>query len=94
MKPKPGGPLWAFQFWLQAYFPESRGAVTIAHTKPLANAFARAPRKHNAMASCFKFFYDSAERTGLQFRVCLTRPFHYSWRTTSPSVLMARRRMT
>ncbi|CAL9011514.1 unnamed protein product [Prunus brigantina] len=27
MKPKHGGPLWAFQFWLQAYFPELRGAV-------------------------------------------------------------------
>ncbi|CAL9019124.1 unnamed protein product [Prunus brigantina] len=26
MKPKHGGPLWAFQFWLQAYFPELRGA--------------------------------------------------------------------
>ncbi|CAL9011781.1 unnamed protein product [Prunus brigantina] len=25
MKPKHGGPLWAFQFWLQAYFPELRG---------------------------------------------------------------------
>ncbi|KAL6280374.1 hypothetical protein ACE6H2_017255 [Prunus campanulata] len=24
MKPKHGGPLWAFQFWLQAYFPEAR----------------------------------------------------------------------
>ncbi|PQM38208.1 hypothetical protein Pyn_07766 [Prunus yedoensis var. nudiflora] len=21
MKPKHGGPLWAFQFWLQTYFP-------------------------------------------------------------------------
>ncbi|CAL9011938.1 unnamed protein product [Prunus brigantina] len=43
MKPKHGGPLWAFQFWLQAYFPELRAAPT--------------------------------ERTGSQFRVCLTRPF-------------------
>ncbi|PQP95539.1 uncharacterized protein Pyn_25010 [Prunus yedoensis var. nudiflora] len=59
----------------KAYFPELRGAVTIADTEPLANAFARAPRKHNTTTFCFKFFYDSAERTRSQFRVCLTRPF-------------------
>ncbi|KAL6269642.1 hypothetical protein ACE6H2_026553 [Prunus campanulata] len=75
MKPKHGGPLWAFQFWLQAYFPELRGAATVADTEPLANAFARAPRKHNTTAFCFKFFYELAERTGSQFRVCLARPF-------------------
>ncbi|PQM38299.1 hypothetical protein Pyn_09855 [Prunus yedoensis var. nudiflora] len=42
MKPKHGGPLWAFQFWLQAYFPELRDAAMAADTEPLANAFARA----------------------------------------------------
>ncbi|PQQ00289.1 uncharacterized protein Pyn_32351 [Prunus yedoensis var. nudiflora] len=65
----------AFQFWLQAYFPELRGAVNIADTEPLANAFARAPRKHNATAFCYKFFYGLTERTSTQFRVCLARPF-------------------
>ncbi|CAL8993896.1 unnamed protein product, partial [Prunus brigantina] len=68
MKPKHGGPLWAFQFWLQAYFPELRAAVNPADTEPLANAFARAPRKHNASISCYKFFYELTERTGSQFR--------------------------
>ncbi|PQP91885.1 uncharacterized protein Pyn_27433 [Prunus yedoensis var. nudiflora] len=75
MKSKQGGPLWAFQFWLQAYFLELRGVVKIENTEPLANAFARAPRKHNAKAFYFKFFYDLAERTGSKFRVCPTRPF-------------------
>ncbi|PQQ12204.1 uncharacterized protein Pyn_00245 [Prunus yedoensis var. nudiflora] len=68
MKPKHGGPLWAFQFWLQAYFPELRAAVNISDTEPLANAFARAPRKHNTSALCYKFFYGLAQRTGTQFR--------------------------
>ncbi|CAL8089399.1 unnamed protein product [Prunus armeniaca] len=71
MKPKHGGPLWAFQFWLQAFFPKLRGATTVADTKPLA----RAPRKHNTMAFCFKFFYELTERTGSQFWVCLARPY-------------------
>ncbi|CAL8175044.1 unnamed protein product [Prunus armeniaca] len=75
MKPKHGGPLWAFQFWLQAYFPELRGTTNITDTEPLANAFARAPRKHNTSTSCYKFFYGLVERTGR------TR---CSWRTTSP----------
>ncbi|CAL9005859.1 unnamed protein product [Prunus brigantina] len=75
MKPKHGGPLWAFQFWLQAYFPELRAAVNPADTEPLANALARAPRKHNTSVLCYKFFYELTERTGAQFRVCLTRPF-------------------
>ncbi|XP_021812765.1 uncharacterized protein LOC110755792 [Prunus avium] len=75
MKPKHGGPLWAFQFWLQAYFPELRGVANITDTEPLANAFARAPRKHNTSALCYKFFYGLAERTGTQFRICLARPF-------------------
>ncbi|CAL8994130.1 unnamed protein product, partial [Prunus brigantina] len=75
MKPKHGGPLWAFQFWLQAYFRELRAAVSPAGTEPLANAFARAPRKHNTSVFCYKFFYELTERTGSQFRVCLTRPF-------------------
>ncbi|BFG35174.1 hypothetical protein CerSpe_214480 [Prunus speciosa] len=75
MKPKHSGPLWAFQFWLQAYFPELRGTATIADTEPLANAFAPSPRKHNTTAFCFKFFSDLTEKTGSQFRVCLTRPF-------------------
>ncbi|PQM40058.1 uncharacterized protein Pyn_07210 [Prunus yedoensis var. nudiflora] len=75
MKPRHGGLLWAFQFWLQAYFLELRGAVNIADTEPLANAFARAPRKHNAAAFCYKFFYGLTERTSKQFRVCLARPF-------------------
>ncbi|CAL2244734.1 unnamed protein product [Prunus armeniaca] len=73
MKPKHGGPLWAFQFWLQAYFPELKGAANITDTEPLANAFARAPRKHNTLTSCYKFFYGLVERTGSQFRVCLAR---------------------
>ncbi|CAL2228676.1 unnamed protein product [Prunus armeniaca] len=64
MKPKHGAPLWAFQFWLRAYFPELRGAVNIADTEPLANAFARAPRKHNTSTLCYKFFYGLVERTG------------------------------
>ncbi|XP_021823203.1 uncharacterized protein LOC110764515 [Prunus avium] len=75
MKLKHGGPLWAFQFWLQAYFPELRGVANITDTEPLANAFARAPRKHNTSAFCYKFFYGLAERTGAQFCVCLARPF-------------------
>ncbi|CAL9029756.1 unnamed protein product, partial [Prunus brigantina] len=75
IKPKHSGPLWAFQFWLQAYFPELRGAVNIADTEPLANAFARAPKKHNASTFCYKFFYELTERTGSQFRVCLARPY-------------------
>ncbi|CAL8991869.1 unnamed protein product, partial [Prunus brigantina] len=75
MKPKHGGPLWAFQFWLQAYFPELKGAVNIADNEPLANAFARAPKKHNASTFCYKFFYELTERTGSQFRVCLARPY-------------------
>ncbi|CAL9001599.1 unnamed protein product [Prunus brigantina] len=75
MKPKHGGPLWAFQFWLQAYFPELRAAVNPADTEPLANALARAPKKHNTSVFCYKFFYELTERTGSQFRVCLTRPF-------------------
>ncbi|PQP98279.1 uncharacterized protein Pyn_26110 [Prunus yedoensis var. nudiflora] len=33
MKPKHGGPLWAFQFWLQAYFPELR-AFRVCLTRP------------------------------------------------------------
>ncbi|CAL8089354.1 unnamed protein product [Prunus armeniaca] len=74
MKPKHGGPLWAFQFWMQAYFPELRGAANITDSEPLANAFARAPRKHNTSTSCYKFFYGLAERTASQFRVCLARP--------------------
>ncbi|CAL8992842.1 unnamed protein product [Prunus brigantina] len=74
MKPKHGDPLWAFQFWLQAYFPELRGTVSIADTEPLANAFARAPKKHNASTFCYKFFYELTERTESQFRVCLARP--------------------
>ncbi|PQM38290.1 uncharacterized protein Pyn_39219 [Prunus yedoensis var. nudiflora] len=41
----------------------------------MANAFARAPRKHNTSALCYKFFYGLPERTSTQFRVCLTRPF-------------------
>ncbi|PQP91940.1 hypothetical protein Pyn_34075 [Prunus yedoensis var. nudiflora] len=64
MKPKHGGPLWAFQFWLQAYFPELRATVNISDAEPLANAFARAPKKHNTSALCYKFFYSLAERTG------------------------------
>ncbi|CAL9001588.1 unnamed protein product [Prunus brigantina] len=75
MKPKHGGPLWAFQFWLQAYFLELRGAVNIADTEPLANTFAQAPRKHNTSTFCYKFFYGLVERTGSQFRVCLARPY-------------------
>ncbi|CAL2239695.1 unnamed protein product [Prunus armeniaca] len=75
MKPKHGGPLWVFQFLRQAYFPELRGAVNIADTKPLANAFARAPRKHNTSTFCYKFFYGLVERTESQFRVCLARPY-------------------
>ncbi|PQQ12010.1 uncharacterized protein Pyn_23134 [Prunus yedoensis var. nudiflora] len=75
MKPKHGGPLWAFQFWLHAYFPELRGSATPLDTEPLANALARSPRKHNATAFCFKFFYNLAETTGSQFRMCLTRSF-------------------
>ncbi|PQP92750.1 uncharacterized protein Pyn_13504 [Prunus yedoensis var. nudiflora] len=75
MKPKHGGPFWAFQFWLQAYFPELRGSVTPLDTEPLANAFTRSPRKHNTTALYFKFFYSLAERTGSQFRLCLIRPF-------------------
>ncbi|PQQ07447.1 uncharacterized protein Pyn_38459 [Prunus yedoensis var. nudiflora] len=59
----------------RAYFPELRGAVNIADTEPLANAFARAPRKHNATAFCYRFFYGLTERTSTQFRVCLARPF-------------------
>ncbi|PQM36729.1 uncharacterized protein Pyn_17268 [Prunus yedoensis var. nudiflora] len=72
MKPKHGGPFWAFQFWLQAYFPKLRGAATAVDTEPLANSLARAPRKHNATAFCFKSLYELTERTGSQFRVCLT----------------------
>ncbi|PQQ20795.1 uncharacterized protein Pyn_10466 [Prunus yedoensis var. nudiflora] len=34
-----------------------------------------APKKHNTSTLCYKFFYSLAERTGTQFRVCLTRPF-------------------
>ncbi|PQQ05219.1 uncharacterized protein Pyn_08971 [Prunus yedoensis var. nudiflora] len=75
IKPKHGGPLWAFQFWLQAYFSELRGVANIIETEPLANAFARAPRKHNASAFCYKFFYGLVERTSTQFCVCLARPF-------------------
>ncbi|CAL8089044.1 unnamed protein product [Prunus armeniaca] len=75
MKPKHGGPRWAFQFWLQAYFPELRGAVSVADTEPLATAFARAPKKHNASTFCYKFFYELTERTGSQFRVSLARPY-------------------
>ncbi|PQM38288.1 uncharacterized protein Pyn_39217 [Prunus yedoensis var. nudiflora] len=75
MKSKHGGSLWAFQFWLKAYFLELRGAATVVDTEPLANAFARALRKHNTTAFCFKFFYELAERTGSQFRVCLAQPF-------------------
>ncbi|CAL2277908.1 unnamed protein product [Prunus armeniaca] len=75
MKPKHGGPLWAFQFWLQAFFPELRGATTIADTEPLANALAKAPRKHNTTVFYFNFFYELTERTGSQFRVCLARPY-------------------
>ncbi|CAL2230066.1 unnamed protein product [Prunus armeniaca] len=71
MKPKHGGPLWAFQFLLQAFFPKLIGATTVADTKPLA----RAPRKHNTMAFYFKFFYELTERTGSQFWVCLARPY-------------------
>ncbi|CAL9019125.1 unnamed protein product, partial [Prunus brigantina] len=52
-----------------------RGAVNIADTEPLANAFTRAPKKHNASASCYKFFYELTERAGSQFRVCLARPY-------------------
>ncbi|CAL2255298.1 unnamed protein product [Prunus armeniaca] len=77
MKPKHGGPLWAFQFWLQAYFPELRGAVSVIDTDPLANAFTRAPKKHNASTFCYKFFYELTERTGSQFRVCLARPYPF-----------------
>ncbi|CAL8168171.1 unnamed protein product [Prunus armeniaca] len=75
MKPKHGGPLWAFQFWLHAYFPELRGTVNIADTEPLANALARAPRKHNTSVFCYKFFYELTERAGSQFRVCFARPY-------------------
>ncbi|CAL8163143.1 unnamed protein product [Prunus armeniaca] len=75
MKPKHGGPLWAFQFCLQAYFPELREAANTADTEPLANAFARAPRKHNTSTFCYKFFYGLVERTESQFRVCLARPY-------------------
>ena len=64
MKPKHGGPLWAFQFWLQAYFPELRVAAKIRDTEPLANALARCAPKHNTSALCFKFLYNLAERTG------------------------------
>ncbi|CAL9005385.1 unnamed protein product, partial [Prunus brigantina] len=63
------------EFWLQAYFPELRGAVNIADTEPLANSFTRAPKKHNASTSCYKFFYELTERTRSQFRVCLARPY-------------------
>ncbi|CAL9019161.1 unnamed protein product, partial [Prunus brigantina] len=52
-----------------------RGAVNIADTEPLANAFARAPKKHNASTFCYKFFYELTERTGSQFLVCLARPY-------------------
>ncbi|CAL9025562.1 unnamed protein product [Prunus brigantina] len=70
-----GGPLWAFQFWLQAFFPQLRGATTVADIEPLANALARAPRKHNATAFYFKFFYELTERTGSQFQVRLARSY-------------------
>ncbi|CAL9007274.1 unnamed protein product [Prunus brigantina] len=62
-------------FWLPAYFPELRVAVDIADTEPLANVFARAPRKHNTSTFCYKFFYGLVERTGSQFRVYLARPY-------------------
>ncbi|PQP93729.1 uncharacterized protein Pyn_37275 [Prunus yedoensis var. nudiflora] len=75
MKPKHGGPLWAFQFWLQAYFPELRMVANISDAEPLANAFARAPKKKNTSALCYKFFYGLAKRTSTQFRVCLARPY-------------------
>ncbi|CAL9000569.1 unnamed protein product [Prunus brigantina] len=75
MKPKHGGPLWAFQFLLQAYFLELRGAVNIADTEPMANALAQAPRKHNASTFCYKFFYELTERTGSPFRVGLARSY-------------------
>ncbi|XP_021833175.1 uncharacterized protein LOC110772988 [Prunus avium] len=75
MKPKHGDPLWAFQFWLQAYFPELRGVANISDTEPLANAFSRAHRKHHTSAFCYKFFYGLVERTGTQFRICLTWSF-------------------
>ncbi|CAL2266112.1 unnamed protein product [Prunus armeniaca] len=75
MKPKHGGPLWAFQFCLQAYFPELKGAANTADTEPLANAFAQAPRKHNTSTFCYKFFYGLVKRTESQFRVCLARPY-------------------
>ncbi|CAL8175379.1 unnamed protein product [Prunus armeniaca] len=75
MKPKHGGPLWAFQFWLQVYFPELRGAANITVTEPLANAFAWALRKYNTSTSCYKFFYGLVERSGSQFWVCLARPY-------------------
>ncbi|CAL8152871.1 unnamed protein product [Prunus armeniaca] len=52
---------------------ELRGAVNIADTEPLANAFARAPRKHNTSTFFCKFFYGLVERTGSQFRECLAR---------------------
>ncbi|CAL8118634.1 unnamed protein product [Prunus armeniaca] len=55
--------------------PRAEGAVNIADTKPLANTFARAPRKHNTSTFCYKFFYGLVERTGRQFRVCLARPY-------------------
>ncbi|CAL8162668.1 unnamed protein product [Prunus armeniaca] len=74
MKPKHGGPLWAYQFWLQACFPELRGAVNIADTEPLANTLARALRKHNTSVFCYKF-YKLTERAGSQFRVCLARSY-------------------
>ncbi|PQQ06964.1 uncharacterized protein Pyn_27931 [Prunus yedoensis var. nudiflora] len=39
-------------------------ATNISDAEPLATAFARAPKKHNTSAFCYKFFYGLAERTG------------------------------
>ncbi|CAL2259931.1 unnamed protein product [Prunus armeniaca] len=52
-----------------------KGTVNIADTEPLANALARAPRKHNTSVFCYKFFYELTKRAGSQFRVCLARPY-------------------
>ncbi|CAL8089482.1 unnamed protein product [Prunus armeniaca] len=39
-----------------SYFPELRGAANIANTDPLANAFARAPRKHKHLDFLLQIF--------------------------------------